>query len=99
MARWNAERRRSERASVRRQAWSETPTPTSVQVLDIGIGGVGLSAPQRFEIGERGRFTTTFGGIELGVDVEIRSVRKQGDRYRVSARFVAFDGARRLALQ
>jgi hypothetical protein len=98
------ERRRSPRAPVRGGHVYLRTTWSSVQLLDISLGGVLLSAGRPFQVGQSGQFRTVLG--DRPVTARVRVVREDmtaapgpHGAVRCAAAFVALDEASRHSLE
>ena len=99
------ERRRAPRATVAGGHALQKPVSTTVQLVDISLGGVLLSSPQAVEPGTRATLRTKLGGDLVQAEVEICRVSPERagglgqGRFHVGARFVALSEADRRAVQ
>lgn len=104
MVDWPQERRQVPRASVRGGHVYLRSTWTTVQLLDISLGGVLVSAPRPFEVGRHAGLRAVLDGERVAADVEIRredlaSASGQAGSWRCAAAFVAVDEKSRRALE
>jgi hypothetical protein len=69
------------------------PFVTSVQVLDIGAGGVLLESPREAQLGDRGRLTMSLAGEPFAAQIEVQRVSPASESrsglFHVAAKFVA----------
>ena len=99
------ERRRTPRATVAAGHELHLPVSMTVQLVDISLGGVLLSSPQRAEPGQRATLQTKLGTQPVQAEVEICRVlpERAGSqilgRHRVGARFVGLGEPDRRAVQ
>jgi len=99
------ERRRTPRATVAAGHELQLPVSMTVQLVDISLGGVLLSSPQRTEPGQRATLETKLGTQPVRAEVEVcrvSSERAGGQvqgRFRVGTRFVALRDADRRTVQ
>jgi len=99
------ERRRMPRATVAGGHALQMPLSTTVQLVDISLGGVLLSSPQAVEPGKRATLQTSFGGQPVQAELEVcrvspeRAAAHAQGRFRVGARLVALGEADRRAVQ
>jgi len=99
------ERRRTPRATVAGGHALQMPLSTTVQLVDISLGGALLSSPQGAEPGKRATLRTKLGGEPVQAQVEICRVspERAGElvqgRYRVGVRFVTLSEAARRTIQ
>jgi c-di-GMP-binding flagellar brake protein YcgR len=99
------ERRRTPRATVAGGHALQMPRSTTVQLVDISLGGVLLSSPQALEPGGRATLQTQLGTKPVQAEVEVcqvspeRAAAQAQGRFRVGARFVALGEPDRRAVQ
>jgi hypothetical protein len=65
------ERRRAERVAVEKPSWLSLPTSWSVQLIDIGMGGVAFSSPHPIEEGRTVYMTATLDGAAFSSPIRI----------------------------
>ena len=84
------ERRRAPRYEIVAGELAILPSPMSVQILDISLGGVLLQSSQLARIGATGRLTLTLGSQPFSAEVEIRRVVPiaGSDECRIGAMFL-----------
>ena len=95
------ERRRSPRATVAGGHALQMPLSTTVQLVDISLGGVLMHSPHPFEEGQYARLSTRLGAVPVDVDIEVRRTSRERDdsgAFRIGARFVGLDEATRQAM-
>jgi c-di-GMP-binding flagellar brake protein YcgR len=99
------ERRRTPRATVAGGHALQMPLSTTVQLVDISLGGVLLSSPQGVQPGVRATLQTSLGAQPVQAELEVcrvlpeRAAGHPQGRFRVGARFVALSEADRHAVQ
>ena len=84
------ERRRAPRYEIVAGELAVLPSPMSVQILDISLGGVLLQSSQFARIGATGRLTLTLGSQPFSAEVEVRRVVPVAgtDECRIGAMFL-----------
>jgi hypothetical protein len=65
------ERRRAERVAVETPSWLSLPTSWSVQLIDVGMGGVSFSSPHPIEEGRTVYMTATLDGAAFSSPIRI----------------------------
>ena len=90
------ERRRVPRVPVRTGHVYLKSTWSTVQLLDISLGGALLSASRLFKVGQRGELRGILGGERVAVQVEVRreeltAPADQPGAVRCAVAFVAID--------
>jgi hypothetical protein len=98
------ERRRSPRVPVRTGHVYLRTTWSTVQLLDISLGGVLMSSTRPFEVGQRGQFRAVLGDERVAARVqvvreELPSQAGQQGPVKCAAAFVALDEASRRSLE
>ena len=99
------ERRRSPRVTLPAGHALQMPLATTVQVVDISVGGALLTSPHAAVPGQTGVLNTRLGAETIRVPVEVcrvaagRAVAKRAGTYRVGARFTELDEDTRRSIQ
>ena len=99
------ERRRTSRVTLAAGHSLQLPRASTVQLVDISLGGVLVNSPQPVQLGQRARLQTRLGGGPVDVEVEVRRVApdwgptRDGGRFRLGVRFVGIDEATRRHIQ
>ncbi len=97
-----AERRRSLRIPLAVHAEFTEKAVMPIQLRDISLAGILLSAPQRLTCGQKGRLNARFDRLSIDSDIEITWVSDRPNAKRewlVGARFVSLDSLTRRAMQ
>jgi hypothetical protein len=94
------ERRRSPRFALPEAAEAQVITGTSVQVMDISLGGILVFSSRPALVGTRGRLSVTLGENPLAAEVEIRRVSELPNRpgYCLGAMFTDLSPEHRAAI-
>jgi hypothetical protein len=94
------ERRRTPRFPLPDAAEAQIVSGTSVQVLDISVGGVLLLSSRSAAVGTRGRLSVTVADNPLATEIEIRRVSELPNRpgYRIGAMFIDLSPEHRAAI-
>jgi hypothetical protein len=98
------ERRRVPRVPVRAGHVYLRSTWSTVQLLDISLGGALLAASRMFKVGQRGELRGILGGERVAVQVEVRredvtATPDQPGAVRCAVAFVAIDENSRRGLE
>ena len=99
------ERRRAPRVMLPAGHALQLPLATTVQVVDISLGGVLVTSPHAATPGQPAVLKTRLGAETINVPVEVRrvaaerAVAKRAGQYRVGVRFQVLDEATRRNIQ
>lgn len=99
------ERRKGPRATLAAGHSLQLPTVATVQVMDISLGGVLVTAPEPVQLGRRAMLQTRLGGGSVKAEVEVRravpdrAAARDGGRYRLGVRFIGLDEDTRRNIQ
>ena len=84
-----SERRRVARVAPEEAFAVSLDTTMPVQIIDISQLGLQLSSKFALTVGDRGELTTTIGGKDIRIPVEVRRVHLESNSRGAGTRFVA----------
>jgi hypothetical protein len=98
------DRRRAQRVSVHSRSWLSVPTAWSVQLIDVGMGGLSFSSPNVIEAGRSVFVRANLGGEPFQGQVRVcwsksRAMGAGRQRYEIGATFFPLEDSSRRTLE